>query len=872
MSESPTQTATVIPRPSPLTGTVAGRFQIRRLLGSGGMGEVYCADDTRLKRPVALKRMATHLRADQHYRQRFLEEAQRASGLTGAHVAAIYDVVEENGEILLVMEYVEGQTLRARLRLPFTLAEFLELGVQCGEALAAAHARGIVHCDLKPENIMLSLEGQVKILDFGVAKRLPHTGQSSTVGKSDLVGGTSGYMPPEVLLEKPPDGRADIFSLGVVFYEALAGRHPFQANSFVGTSDRILHETPPAMRNFNSQVPPELDDIVARMLAKNPAQRIASASQLLGELRHLQQQTASRFKIRFNTPRRNWRFVLGFAVILAALLGGYFARHIAMRLPARSTSSQTKFLAVLPFNSVTGDRSSQAFSAGLTENLAARLTQLATHDSIQVVPPSEILAEEIKTAEQARKSFGASLVLEGSMLESGNRVRVSYSLVDAETRHQLQADTITTPSNDPFALEDGVVNGVVSMLGREFQERDHATTASHGTTEPAAYDFYLRGRGYLQDYQKPESVDSAITVFSHALERDPKYALAYAGLGEAFWHKYEQTHDQNWVKKTADACTSAVNLQPALASGHTCLGVLANGTGQYQAAEKEFQRSVELDLTSDDALRGLGSTEEHLGKFADAESAYQRAISLHPNYWADYNWLGHFYYTQARYDEAARMFARVVALAPDNERGYSNLGGTYLTMGRYADAVTAFQDSVSIRPTADAYSNLGTAQFYSQRFTDAARTYEQAVKLNAADYEVWGNLADAYNWAQAEKSKAPPTYRKAISLGESALRVNNRDGVILCNLALYYAMVREKNPAIEFLQRALQISPNDPDFLFKAAEVNHQFGSTDSALDFLARAIAKGFSPYFARNHPMFLDLSSDNRFRRIFENQQIVH
>jgi tetratricopeptide (TPR) repeat protein len=281
---------------------------------------------------------------------------------------------------------------------------------------------------------------------------------------------------------------------------------------------------------------------------------------------------------------------------------------------------------------------------------------------------------------------------------------------------------------------------------------------------------------------------------------------------------------------------------------------------------------VELDPTSDDALRGLGSAEEHLGKFADAERAYQRAISLHPNYWADYSWLGHFYYTQARYDDAARMFARVVALAPDNERGYSNLGGVYLTMGRYADAVTAFQHSVSIRPTADAYSNLGTAQFYSQRFTDAARTYEQAVKLNAADYEMWGNLADAYNWAQGEKSKAPPTYRKAISLGESALRVNSQDGVILCNLALYYAMVREKNPAMKFLQRALQISPNDPDFLFKAAEVNHQFGSTDAALDFLTRAIAKGFSPYFARNHPIFLDLSSDERFRKIFENQQVAH
>jgi len=869
-SSAPNVTAAA--RHSPLSGTVAGRFQIRGLVGAGGMGEVYRADDTRLKRPVALKRMATQLRADAHYRQRFLEEAQRASGLTGSHVAAIYDVVEEKGELLLVMEYVEGETLRARLRLPFTLAEFLDIAVQCGDALVAAHNRGIVHCDLKPENIMLTTDGQIKILDFGVAKRLPHSGDSSTIGNSDLVAGTSGYMSPEVLLEKPPDGRADIFSLGVIFYEALSGRHPFQTSSFVGTSDRILHESPPPLRNFNPQIPAELDDTISRMLAKDPAQRIASAAQLMGELRHLQQQSASRVKIRFNARRHSFRLFPGIAVTVAVvLLGGYLVKQTIKR-PVNSTAKGPKYLAVLPFNSATQDRSSQAFSAGLTENLAARLGQFATHDSVKVVPPSEVLAEEIKTADQARKSFGASLVLEGSLLESGRLVRVSYSLVDAETRQQLQADTITTQSNDPFALEDGVVNGVLNMLGKEFPKNDHTLVVNHGTTEPAAYDFYLRGRGYLQDYQKPESVDSAITVFNHALERDPKYALAYAGLGEAYWHKYEQTHDRNWVTKASEVCTRAVSLQPALATGYTCLGVLDNGTGQYERAEKEFQRSAELDPKSDDALRGLGSADEHLGKAADAENAYQRAINLHPNYWADYNWLGRFYYTQARYDDAARMFARVVALAPDNERGYSNLGGVYLTMGRYPDAVSAFEHSVSIRPTADAYSNLATAQFYAQRFSEAARTYEQAVKLNPIDYEMWGNLGDAYYWSPGEQTKAAPTYRKAISLAEPVLRVNNRDAVIMCNLAIYHAMLQEKPLALSYLKRALQVSPSDPDFLFKAAEINNLFGSQETALNSLASAIAHGFSPYFVRNHPIFRNLSSDQRFQKLIENRNVSH
>ena len=861
--------ATAAARHSPLAGTVAGRFLIRALVGAGGMGEVYRADDTRLKRPVALKRMATQLRADERYRQRFLEEAQRASGLTGSHVAAIYDVVEENGELLLVMEYVEGETLRARLRLPFTLAEFLDIAVQCGDALVAAHSRWVVHCDLKPENIMLTTDGQIKILDFGVAKRLPHSGDSSTLGNSDLVGGTTGYMAPEVLLEKPPDARADIFSLGIILYEALAGRHPFLARSFVGTTDRILHESPPPVRSFNPQIPPELDDIIERMLAKDPAQRVASAAQFLGEVRQLQQQTASRFKVRFNVRRRNFRIALGVAAILAVVLSaGYFGRQIVSRPTSRNVPKEPRYLAVLPFSSMSEDRSSQAFSAGLTENLAARLGQFAA-DSVKVVPPSEVLAEQIKTADQARKSFGASLVLEGSLLESGHLVRVSYSLVDAETRRQLQAATITTQSSDPFALEDAVVNGVLNMLGRETQQSEHQQTANRGTSEPQAYDFYLRGRGYLQDYQKPESVDSAITVFSHALEHDPKYALAYAGLGEAYWHKYEQTHERGWVRKATAVCTQAANLQPTLAAGYTCLGVLDNGTGQYERAEKEFQRSAELDPTSDDALRGLGSADEHLGKLSDAENAYQKAINLHPNYWADYNWLGRFYYTQARYDDAARMFARVVALAPDNERGYSNLGGVYLTMGRYADAVSTFQHSVSIRPTADAYSNLATAQFYSQQFAQAARTYEQAVKLSPDDYEMWGNLADAYYWSPGERTKAAPAYRRAMSLGESALQVNTRDAVITCNLATYHAMLGEKQPALSYLKRALQVSPRNPDFLFKAAEIDSMFGSQEAALNSLTIAIANGFSPYFVRNHPVFQNLSSDRRFQKLFEDHE---
>ena len=876
MAEFPMRDATATQSPAPsgdfLTGTIASRFLIRGLLGMGGMGEVYRADDMRLKRTVALKRLAPDQRANQIYRQRFLKEAERASGLTGAHVAAIYDVVEEQSEIFLIMEYVEGGTLRQRLQTPLTIQQFLDLAVQCADALVSAHDRAIVHCDLKPENIMLTGTGQVKILDFGVAKHFPRSDQSSTAEKIGVLAGTPAYMSPEVLLEQAPDGRSDIFSLGVVFYEALSGRHPFQARSFMATCDSILRDAPAPLRTVNPNVPAALADLVDRMLAKDPAQRIGSAPELLAELRALQGEVSSHSGTNPLLHVSVLRTALLVLLVLLVVLGAVWKRQQIGHWLGRKDMPQQEYLAVLPFNSSAGDADSRAFSDGLTESLAAKLKRLASRYPLQVVPPSEILAERITSVEQARKAFGANLVLEGTLRVSGDQVRVSYSLIDARTRRPLQADTITTRANDPFVLEDRVVDGVLDMLGLELQNQDRAALSNHGTAEPAAYDYYLRGRGYLQDYHKPESVDSAIAVLSHALERDPNYSLAYAGLGQAYWYKFEQTHDQSWVGRASQACQKAIDLGRELANGHICIGLVYNGTGRYEQAADEFQHAAQLDSNSDDALRGLGLAYERLGKLADAENTYQRAIALHPNYWADYNWLGSFYYTQARYEDAAKMFAQVVALAPDSERGYSNLGGVYLNLGRYAEAMPVFEHSVAIRPTADAYSNLATAYFFQQRFTEAARTYEQAVKLNPLDYEMWGNLGDAYYWAPKEQAEAGPAYRKAISLADAALRVNPRDAVILCNLALYHAMVREKDPAFSHLRQALAIDPDNPDFLFKAAEVYNQFGSKDLAMASLERAIARGYSVFFVRDHPIFTNLKSEERFRKLVGQKESPH
>jgi serine/threonine-protein kinase len=855
-----------------LSGQTLGRFVIGERLGKGGMGEVYRAEDTRLKRTVAIKRLSPYLRSDPLYRRRFQEEAERASRFADPHVAAIYDVIDEQGETLLVMEFVEGQTLRRRLHESMSLEDFLRIAIECAEALLAADHVGIVHCDIKPENIMLSSSGIVKILDFGVAKFLPRSDQSSTIDRSGTIGGTPAYMSPEVLLEKGADVRSDIFSLGLVLYEALAGHHPFLSDSYVATTHRILHEKATPIRVFNPSVSAELERIVARAMAKDPEDRYANAQELLEDLRDVQTGVTPSKLLparKLHAPRRSVGLVVWGLVASLVVAGAVFAARsgISRWLGIGQPPVAQMHLAILPFTPASNDPNSRAFAQGLTETLAVRLTQLTSSYPLQIVSPREISADEIKTAEQARKNFGVNLVLEGNLRESNNLVRISYSLVDTSNLTQLRGDTVTVESSKPFDVEDRVLQSVVGLLGLELRPREKTALLAHGTSQPAAYDYYLRGRGYLQEYERPENLNSAITVFHNALKEDPNYALAYAGLGEAYFHQYEQTRVSSRVNEALESCKRAVALASDLANGHVCLGMVYNGTGKYENAVDEFGRAVQLDPTGDDGFTGLGYAYEQLGEADDAERTYLRAVELRPQYWGGYAWLGGLYFRKARYQDAARMYTEMIALAPDSFRGYSNLGGIYLFQGRYGDAVPQFQRSVSIYPTGDAYSNLGVAYFLQGSYADAARTYEKAAEIGSNSttaYLVWGNLAEAYYWAPGDRDRAYAIYRKAMSLALEQLRVNGRELQALEALALYSSALGDKRGAFDYLQKALHRAPDDPDVLFNAAKVHAQFGDNPSAVKFLQGAVKAGFSVFFVRDDPVFRPLADDVQFRKL--------
>jgi len=859
MADYPAQTdASTLPSDS-LVGSTVGRYKVTKSLGAGGMGEVYVADDPVLKRKVAIKRIAPQLRTDKEYRARFLREAERASVVKSSHVAAVYDALELNGQLFLVMEYVEGRPLRERLHEPVSIGDFLKIAEQCAEALQSAHRERIVHCDIKPENIMVEADDAVKVLDFGVAKRLPGSDQSTTMDRGQS--GTPSYMAPEVLRNQAIDGRADLFSLGIVFYEMLTARHPFAAKSFAEVIDAILKERPRAIREINNAVPEAIEVIVKRMLAKRPDDRYANATELLAALRTvLSKASTGSLRAAASKKRIAWQFVLGIAAVVLAVAG-------LLRWHKEQTVAPTnalRQLAVLPFNATSDNAGTRAFSDGLTETLTTKLTQLREDYGLLVIPSREVRDESVRSADQARRVFGANLVLEGSLEQSGEVIRINYMLVDARNRQPLHAEVITESIRDPFGVEDKVVASVLKALDVELRGQDRTLTAIRGTSKPEAYDYYLRGIGYLHESQKPEHSLDAIDVFRASLNQDPRYALAWAGLGRAYWQQYENTRERKWVDEANAACKRAESLDRGLAATHICSGTVLKGTGEYNRAVEEFKEAIAIDPTNDDAIRELAESLQQQGKTQDAEAAYEQAIHLRPQSWLAYDRIGIFYDSLGRYSEAANAFRKVIQLAPDGHQGYNNLGGMELAQGRYEEAIPLLLRSAEVRPTSTAYSNLGAAYVYLKRYDDAVRAYEQSVKMPEAGYDEWGNLAEAYYYSPNGRERAEVAYRKAIVIGGEQLRVNARDTELLSSLGLYHAMIKEREPALRYLNQALGIASGDNNVLFNAAKTENALGNSDKALQYLGRAIASGYSKYYAKDDPVFESLRQDPGFRRL--------
>jgi tetratricopeptide (TPR) repeat protein/predicted Ser/Thr protein kinase len=853
-----------------LIGLEFGHYRILQRVGSGGMGVVYRGCDSHLERDVAIKVLNPGTIADEHSRKRFRNEAHALSKLNHPNIATVFDFHTQDGRDFLVMEFLDGAPLNQKL-LEGSLPEkdVITLGTQLAEGLSAAHDHAIVHRDLKPGNLRLTIDGRLKILDFGLAKlRCPSNAApaSETVSESRVIAGTLPYMAPEQVLGGEIDERSDIHAAGTVLYQMATGLPPFTAVDRSELMNEVLRSSPSPANALNSRLSPELARIIGKCLERDPDNRYQSAQELVIDLRRLRSGASSDLQSRLQPARWYLAKRVGL-VVVASVLVLFLVLAVTNwrgRVFGGAGAPGIESLAVLPFAVTDGDTETAAFGAGLTETLTAKMTQLTRNPQLQVVPAPDMRAKHISTAEEAQLEFGVNLVLEGSLHKSGNQLRINCILVDPHTRRQIRAESLTVPYGDAFRAEDAVVNSAIDLLGLDTHFKQFGIVENYGTHVASAYDFYLQGRGYLQNYDREENLDKAIQIFQRALALDKNYALAYAGLGEAYWQKYQITKQPEWMKKSQDSCQMANQIDAQLPAAHTCLATLLLRTGKYAEAAVQFSRVLQNEPTSDEAYKGLAHAYEHLGKLQEAESTFKGAIALRPHYWATYNWLGGFYYGQARFHEASDMFRQAVALAPDSVRGYYNLAASSTEEARYDDAIGASERSIAIQPSAYGYTNLGTAYFFLKRYDEAIRAFERAIRYSDNDPLLWWNLGDGYYWAPGRREDSVAAYEKCSALATQELKVNPKDSSMHGVLAICHAMVGQKDAAIEALNQGFHLVADDPFLMFQAALIYNQFEEREETLRWLAKCRAAGYSQVRIRDYPNFESLHSDQRFQKL--------
>jgi serine/threonine-protein kinase len=871
-----------------MIGKRLAQYEILAPLGAGGMGEVYRARDTRLGRDVAIKFLPGKYAQDPIRLMRFEQEARAASSLNHPNIVTIHEIGQSEGVPFIVMELVSGRTLRDLfVGKPFFTRRSLDLATQAASGLAKAHAAGIVHRDLKPENLMVTEDGFVKILDFGLAKLVNPLSDPDQTGPRDdhsteshpfplptpdthpgVVVGTVGYMSPEQAKGQLLDFRSDQFACGAILYEMATGRRAFQRESPVQTLAAIIEEDPPPIESISPAVPQAFRWIVERCLAKNPADRYASTVDLARDLENvrdrLSEGSGARGIALSPARRRTLLGALGGGILALFVIAGPLREPIIQALKLRAVPTQ-KQLAVLSFVTPGADPSSTAFSDGVVETLTSRLTQLERFQgSLWVVPASEVRQAGVTSASAARRLFGVTLVITGSVQRSGQLVRLTANLVDATNLRQLRSIAVDGRVEDASLLQDGVVSRVVQMLEVEISPEAKRALTAGGTSVADAYQLYAEGRGYLLRYEQAENLETAIGLFQQALQRDPAYALAYAGLGEAYWRQYELVRRPEAVELAQKACRRAIELNDLLAPVHVTLGLVHDGMGKADEALADFQRALDLEPGNAAALTGLAQAYAAKGQLAQAEATYQKAIDRKPGYWGGYSRLGAFYAATSRYAEAEEMFRKVLELTPDNVRGYFNLGGIQHLLGRDDEAERTLRRAIEIKPTGEAWSNLGTIQFFRGQYPESARSFEQAIALGSAEYKMVYNLATAYALTPGSEAKAQEAWRRALAAAERERAVNPKNGPLVADLAAIRANLGEKKEARALATEAVKLSPDDASVFYQAGSVFEQVGERDKALTAIGKALAKGYPVDEIERSPTLRALRDDPRFLKL--------
>jgi serine/threonine protein kinase/tetratricopeptide (TPR) repeat protein len=746
-----------------MIGKVISHYKILERLGGGGMGMVYKAEDTRLKRTVALKFLPPELTRDLEAKERFIHEAQAASALQHANICVVYDVDETaDGQMFISMEYLEGQTLKKMIeRGPLELDQAMRYAIQIAQGLIDSHAHGIIHRDIKPANVMVTSHDVAKIVDFGLAKlsgRTMLTKTGSTVG-------TAAYMSPEQARGETADHRTDIWAMGVVLYEMLTGRHPFTGDYEEAVTYRILNEDPEFVTKIRPEVPIRLDHIIERAIAKDPARRYQTVDELCADLEAVSRERTEgrRRKAIFGRLGRRQRKVaarvLPVLIVLIAVTVYFLTRGVSRSGPVS--------IVLLPFENITNDKGQEWFTDGMTDAL---ITDLARINGLRVTQRSSAMKYRgtNKSASEIASELGVSFVLEGSVLQLADHVKITIRLIDALTNKYLWAEEYSRNFTELLALQGEVAKTIAGQVQVTLTPEEQNLLTQAKTVNPKAYEAYLKGNFFFYKLTR-EAIGSALQYYELATQIDSTYAPAFAGIALVWGGRAQMGYVPMSVaaKEGEWAEAKALALDSSLAEVHYMIAV----------------RRVWLEWNWDGAMQ-----------------SFRKAVELKPNLAEAHAYFSHLLFMLKRPDEAMRHIERALKLDPFNPLIQSLYAMDLMYVRRYDEVIQLLRKTLETSPMEPvALSTIRSA--YHQK-----KMYDEALEAWRLSFEARGDreAIQALNRGRAEGG-----YSRALqSLAEMLIERSKTSYVTPWQVATLYTRAGLKEEALNWFDKAY--SAHDP--------------------------------------------------------------
>ena len=816
-----------------MIGKTISHYKILEKLGGGGMGAVYKAEDTKLKRIVALKFLPPEWSRDQGSKERFAHEAQAASALQHNNICTIHEIDEtSDGQMFICMDFYEGATLKKKIdNGPLPLEKAIDTATQIAQGLGCAHEAGIVHRDIKPANVMITNRDEVKILDFGLAKLAGRT----KLTKEDTTLGTVAYMSPEQAQGVEVDHRGDIWALGAVLYEMVTGRQPFAGDYEQAVVYSIMNEEPEPVTGLRTGVPLELERIASKALAKKPDERYQHVDEMIVDLKAVHKafksQGAKTQKTRLGTGLKKMPILVSSLAAIALL-----ATIVFFIFKSTQTASENKkSIAVLPFENL-NEEADKYFTDGITEDI---LTQLSKIADLRVLARFTIRQYEVgdKSPSEIGKDLNVANLLVGSIRRAGDQLRIGCQLIDTKTQEQIWAETYDRKLQDVFAIQSEVAHQIARTLKAKLSPVEKARIATRPTADLTAYDYYLKGRESYYRYRKDDN-EHAITMFMRALQLDPDYVLAWAGLGDAYAQKYLRFgYAYSWADSAIAVSQKALALDSNSADCYKALGLAYQVKGLYHKALEAHLKALDRNPNYFVAVANVGVIYLKTGELDEALPWLKKTAALNPKFGALYAFFGQVYRLLSDANMAEQWLKKTLELQPDYSDGHYQTSLLYLTQRKDQQAIDQIKKLLSYEPeNAEILKWAGRIAGYVGNFSQAKQYYQASIATNAS------------------RERTPFTANGVLGLGHILWKDEQRDEAQkLFNLSL------------ELSQKRIEQGNEDYFFYYDIAAIHAIQGNKEEAYIWLQKAIDFGWREYkLAQRDPWFENLHSEPRFQQM--------